>query len=116
MRWCVQVQREYLDTQIRGLSNSHIIQPGIKRQKVPLLPAHGRIKEIAVPVQVMAAAALLAASRRLCWRADPVWTTAAVLQLPVCMCVLHERVHLALGVVLVLTLIDCCPDVPWLLL
>ncbi len=49
---CVQVQREYLDTQIRGLSNSHIIHPGIKRQKVPLLPAHGRIKDIAVPVKV----------------------------------------------------------------
>lgn len=49
---CVQVQREYLDTQIRGLSNSHIIHAGIQRQKVPLLPAHGRIKEIAVPVKV----------------------------------------------------------------
>lgn len=48
----VQVQREYLDTQIRGLSNSHIIHPGIKRQKVPLVPAHGRIKDIALPVKV----------------------------------------------------------------
>lgn len=47
-----QVQREYLDTQIRGLSNSHIVHPGIKRHKVPLLPAHTRIKEIAVPVKV----------------------------------------------------------------
>lgn len=50
-----QVQREYLDTQIRGLSNSHIVHPGIKRHKVPLLPAHTRIKEIAVPVKVGAA-------------------------------------------------------------
>jgi hypothetical protein len=48
----LQVQREYLDTQIRGLSNSHVVQPGIKREMVPLVPAHGRIKEIALPVQV----------------------------------------------------------------
>jgi hypothetical protein len=50
----LQVQREYLDTQIRGLSNSHVVQPGVKRQKVPLLPAHARIKEVAVPVKVSA--------------------------------------------------------------
>lgn len=48
----LQVQREYLDTQIRGLSNSHVVQPGINREMVPLVPAHTRIKEIALPVQV----------------------------------------------------------------
>jgi hypothetical protein len=57
----LQVQREYLDTQIRGLSNSHVVQPGVKRQKVPLLPAHSRIKEIAVPVKVGAGEAVLLA-------------------------------------------------------
>lgn len=48
----LQAQREYLDTQIRGLSNSHVVHSGIQRQKVPLVPAHGRIKEIALPLQV----------------------------------------------------------------
>lgn len=48
----LQAQRDYLDAQIRGLSNSHVIHPGIQRQKVPLLPAHARIKEIAVPLKV----------------------------------------------------------------
>jgi hypothetical protein len=54
-----QVQREYLDTQIRGLSNSHVVQPGIKREMVPLVPAHTRIKEIALPLQVCCRGALL---------------------------------------------------------
>lgn len=46
------MQREYLDSQIRGLSNSHIVHPDIHRQKVPMVPPHGRIKDIAVPLQV----------------------------------------------------------------
>eukprot|EP00775_Hariotina_reticulata_P006085 gene6085-6325_t len=37
------VQKEYLDGQIRQLSNSHIVHKGIQRTKVPLLPSKYRL-------------------------------------------------------------------------
>jgi hypothetical protein len=41
-----------VDGQIRGLSNSHIVRPGVARHKVPLQPPHSRTKEIALPCKV----------------------------------------------------------------
>lgn len=45
----LQMQKEYLDGEIRKLSNSHVVHPGVKRQLMPLEHAHFR--EIAVPVK-----------------------------------------------------------------
>eukprot|EP00878_Enallax_costatus_P006283 GHUV01006587.1.p1 GENE.GHUV01006587.1~~GHUV01006587.1.p1 ORF type:complete len:451 (+),score=121.80 GHUV01006587.1:320-1672(+) len=44
----IRIQKEYLDGEIRKLSNSHVVHPGVKRQLMPL--DHARIKQIAVRV------------------------------------------------------------------
>jgi hypothetical protein len=46
------VQKEYLDRQIRQLSNSHVVRPGIPRQRLPMPgPHHMRAKDLPVPIQ-----------------------------------------------------------------
>jgi hypothetical protein len=48
----LQVQKDYLDSQIRQLSNSHVVHPGITRQRLPMPgPAHIRVRNLPVPIQ-----------------------------------------------------------------
>ena len=49
---CMQVQKEHLDNQVRQLSNSHIVYPGITRQKraVPHEWQHPHQKVLPAPV------------------------------------------------------------------
>ncbi|WIA13916.1 hypothetical protein OEZ85_002487 [Tetradesmus obliquus] len=45
------VQKEYLDSQIRQLSNSHVVQAGIQRQRQPMPgPPHMRVADLPVPI------------------------------------------------------------------
>lgn len=44
----LQMQKDYLDGEIRKLSNSHVVHPGIQRSLMPL--HHARKKQIAVPI------------------------------------------------------------------
>lgn len=47
----LQVQKEYLDSQIRQLSNSHVVQAGIQRQRQPMPgPPHMRVADLPVPI------------------------------------------------------------------
>ncbi|KAF6263907.1 histone acetyltransferase [Scenedesmus sp. NREL 46B-D3] len=46
------VQKEYLDSQIRQLSNSHVVHPGMPRQRLPMPgPSHLRVQDLPVPMQ-----------------------------------------------------------------
>lgn len=46
--WSLQAQKAHLDSMLRGLSNSHVVRPGLPRGRVSL--GHARVQDVPAPL------------------------------------------------------------------